>query len=189
MNALPFLCILPLILSTSVLAQSQSALDTSRAHLLRQHYCSDGAFENFNLTCRVTKNTIATTLPELSAFWADYFRDVETITVCVSINNHGGLNESGAVVIYNDKHGDEYTPLMAFDTIKLYSKIPADGSFSFSWVGTSSRRSIFPSGTWTMRGDLFNPIHGSSVYTEVLANGPKRVGEIDTACTPLDEQN
>jgi hypothetical protein len=112
---------------------------------------------------------------------------VETITVCVSINNRGGLNESGAMVIYNDKDGDEYTPLMFFDTVKLYSKLPGDGSFSFSWVGTSSRRSIFSSGAWTMKGELFNPIQGSSVYSEVLANGQKRVGERYTTCTPLEQ--
>ena len=57
----------------------------------------------------------------------------------------------------------------------------------FSWVGTSSRLSIFPSRNWTMRGDLSIPVRGLSAYKEVLVNGQKTIGEIDASCSPLDQ--
>ena len=59
MGRLVFLCVLHLASTVIAFAQSKTPTDdASRDHLLRQYYCGSGAFLNWNLTCKVTKNTI-----------------------------------------------------------------------------------------------------------------------------------
>ena len=178
-----FLCVLLLVLGTSAGAQPQGSPGSSAAPPLWHYYCGSDAKENWNLSCKITKNTIRTNSSD-SDPWADPFRDVQTITVCLAFDNRGGLHEDGATVLYTTKDGDNSTPLTFFDTIKFTSNMTAG---KFSWVGTGSRRSVFQSGNWTMRGDLSMPVRGSSAYKEVLTNGQKTIGEIDASCSPLDQ--
>jgi hypothetical protein len=183
MRRFAFPCVLLLVSGASVCAQPQGSPDSSAAPPLWHYYCGSDAKENWNLSCKITKNTVRTNSSD-SDSWADPFRDVRTITVCLAFDNRGGLHEDTATVLYTTKDGDNSTPLTLFDTIKYASNMNAG---KFSWVGTSSRRSVFPSGNWTMKGDLSIPVRGSSAYKEVLANGQKTMGEIDASCSPLDQ--
>jgi hypothetical protein len=183
MRRFAFPCVLLLVSGASVCAQPQGSPDSSAAPPLWHYYCGSDAKENWNLSCKITKNTVRTNSSD-SDSWADPFRDVQTITVCLAFDNRGGLHEDTATVLYTTKDGDNSTPLTLFDTIKYASNMNAG---KFSWVGTSSRRSVFPSGNWTMKGDLSIPVRGSSAYKEVLANGQKTMGEIDASCSPLDQ--
>jgi hypothetical protein len=179
-----FFCVLLLlVLGASAGAQPQGSSNSSAAPPLWHYYCGSDAKENWNLSCKITKNTIRTNSSD-SDPWADPFRDLQTITVCLAFDNRGGLHEDAATVLYADKDGGNSTPLTFFDTIKFTSNMTTG---KFSWVGTSSRRSVFQSGNWTMRGDLSMPVRGSSAYKEVLTNGQKTIGEIDASCSPLDQ--
>jgi len=178
-----FLYLLLLALGTRAGAQPQGSSDSSAAPPLWHYYCGSDAKENWNLSCKITKNTIRTNSSD-SDPWADPFRDLQAITVCLAFDNRGGLHEDGATVLYTAKDGGNSTPLTFFDTIKFTSNMTTG---KFSWVGTSSRRSVFQSGNWTMRGDLSMPVRGSSAYKEVLTNGQKTIGEIDASCSPLDQ--
>jgi hypothetical protein len=183
MRRFVFVCALPLILSVDASAQPQGRPDSTSAPPLWHYYCGSDAKENWNLNCKIRRNTIARNSSD-SDSWADPFRDVQTVTVCVAFDNRGGLHEDTATVLYTGKDGGNSTPLTFFDTIKFGSNMEAG---KFSWVGTSSRRSIFPSRTWTMRGELSVPARGASAYRELLANGQKTVGEIDATCSPLEQ--
>ncbi len=183
MRRFAFLCVLQLGLVASAGAQPQASPNSSSLPPLSHYYCGSDAKENWNLSCKITKNTILSNSSDNDA-WADPFRDVQTITVCLAFDNRGGLHEDTATVLYATKDGDNSTPLTFFDTIKFSSNMTAG---KFSWVGTSSRRSVFQSGSWTMRGDLSVPARGASAYKEILANGKKTVGEIDASCSPLDQ--
>jgi hypothetical protein len=183
MRKFAFLCVLLLVSGAGAGAQPQGASDSSAAPPLWHYYCGSDAKENWNLSCKITKNTIRTNSTD-SDSWADPFRDVQTITVCLAFDNRGGLHEDAAAVLYSTKDGENSTPLTFFDTIKFASNMTAG---KFSWAGTSSRHSVFQSGNWTMKGDLSVPAHGSSAYKEVLANGKKTIGEIDASCSPLDQ--
>jgi hypothetical protein len=180
MRKFSFLCVLALICSGTADAQQRPS-DASSPPPLWQ--CGSDAKENWNLSCKITRNTIRANSSE-SDSWADPFRNVQTITVCAAFDNRGGLHEDTATVLYPGKDGDHSTPLTFFDTIKLGSNMVRG---RLSWVGTGSRRSIFPSRDWTMRGELSIPDHGSSAYKEVLANGQKTIGEIDASCSPLGQ--
>jgi hypothetical protein len=177
------LCALLLVLDASAGAQPQGAPNSPAASPLWHYYCGSDAKENWNLSCKITKNTIRTNSSDSDA-WADPFRDVQTITVCLAFDNRGGLHEDTATVLYATKDGGNSTPLTFFDTIKYASNMTAG---KFSWVGTNSRRSVFLSGNWTMRGELSIPVRGSPTYREVLANGQKTIGEMDASCSPLDQ--
>jgi hypothetical protein len=179
MRKFSFLCALALICSGTADAQQRP----SDASSPPPWQCGSDAKENWNLSCKITRNTIRANSSE-SDSWADPFRNVQTITVCAAFDNRGGLHEDTATVLYTGKDGDRSTPLTFFDTIKLGSNMVRG---RFSWVGTGSRRSIFPSRDWTMRGELSIPDHGSSVYKEVLANGQKTIGEIDASCSLLEK--
>jgi len=183
MRRFAFLCVLLLVLDASAGAQPQGSSDSSAAPPLWHYYCGSDAKENWNLSCKITRNTIRTNSSD-SDPWADPFRDVQTITVCLAFDNRGGLHEDTATVLYTTKDGGNSTPLTFFDTIKYASNMTTG---KFPWVGTSSRRSVFPSRNWTMRGDLSVPVRGLSAYKEVLANGQKTIGEIDASCSPLDQ--
>jgi hypothetical protein len=183
MRRFAFLCVLQLVLTASAGAQPQGSSSSSAAPPLSHYYCGSDAKENWNLSCKITKNTIRTNSSD-SDPWADPFRDVQAITVCLAFDNRGGLHEDTATVLYATTDGGNSTPLTFFDTIKFNSSMTTG---KFSWVGTSSRRSVFQSGSWTMRGDLSVPARGPSSYKEVLANGRKTIGEIDASCSPLDQ--
>jgi hypothetical protein len=176
----------PILLRFVIITVLSFLLSTSpsRSASLADRNCGSGAYANWNLKCEVTKNTIATNLPESLAY---AFTNIKTITVCASFNNHGGLNDTSISVIYNyaDKtaqEGDEITPLSFFDTVRFKGEYLAD---RFSWVGTSPRRSTGFPGATTMRGRLLNPDAGPSVYAETLAVGQKPIGEMQTSCRPL----
>jgi hypothetical protein len=179
-SILALLCVLSMMAGAR--AQPQGPAASSSTPPLWHYYCGSDAKENWNLTCKITKNTIATNPP--SASWADFFRDLQTITFCAAFDNRGGLHEDSVAVLFSGKDGSNSTPLSFFDTIKFQSNMV---SGKFSWVGTSSRRSVFPSGTFTMRGDLSVPDQGSAVYKESLTNGQKKLGEIDATCRPLEQ--
>ncbi len=180
-----FVCLggILLALDASAGAQPQGSPNASAPPPLWQYYCGSDAKENWNLSCKITKNTVRTNSTD-SDSWADPFRDVQTITVCLAFDNRGGLHEDTATVLYTAKDGGNSTPLTFFDTIKFASSMTTG---KFSWAGTGSRRSVFRSGNWTMKGDLSMPARGPSAYKEVLANGSKTIGEIDASCSPLDQ--
>jgi hypothetical protein len=175
--------VLQLVLGASADAQPQASSSSSAAPPLSHYYCGSDAKENWNLSCKITKNTIRTNSSDNDP-WADPFRDVQTITVCLAFDNRGGLHEDTATVLYATTDDGNSTPLTFFDTIKYASNMTAG---KFSWVGTSSRRSVFQSSNWTMKGDLSVPAKGLATYKEVLANGQKTIGEIDASCSPLDQ--
>jgi hypothetical protein len=183
MRRFAFLCMLLPILNASAGAQPQGSSSSSAASPLSHYYCGSDAKENWNFSCKITKNTIRTNSSD-SDPWADPFRDVQTITVCLAFDNRGGLHEDTATVLYSTKDGGNSTPLTFFDTIKFTSNMTAG---KFSWAGTSARRSVFQSGNWTMKGDLSVPVRGSPAYKEVLTNGQKTIGEMDASCSPLDQ--
>jgi hypothetical protein len=183
MRRFAFLCVLLLVLDASADAQPQGSPNSSAAPPLSQYYCGSDAKENWNLSCKITKNTIRTNSSDNDP-WADPFREVQTITVCLAFDNRGGLHEDTATVLYTTKDGDNSTPLTFFDTIKFASTMTTG---KFSWVGTSSRRSVFQSNNWTMKGTLSMPDKGLSAYKEVLTNGQKTIGEIDASCGPLNQ--
>jgi hypothetical protein len=183
MRRFAFLCVLLLVLDASAGAQPQGSSSSSAAAALSHYYCGSDAKENWNLSCKITKNTVRTNSSD-SDSWAYPFRDVQTITICLAFDNRGGLHEDTATVLYATTDGGNATPLTLFDTIKFASTMTAG---KFSWTGTSSRHSVFPSGSWTMKGDLSVPAKGAPAYKEVLANGQKTMGEIDATCSPLDQ--
>jgi hypothetical protein len=182
MRRLTFVCTLALLWNVTAHAQQPRPAGSPSAPPLSQYYCGSDAKENWNLSCKITKNTILANSSD-SDSWADPFRDVQTITVCLAFDNRGGLHEDTATVLYTGKEGDNSTPLTFFDTVKFSSNMVAG---KFSWAGTSSRH-ILPSRDWTMKGDLSMPDHGASTYKEVLANGRKTMGEIDASCSPLPQ--
>jgi hypothetical protein len=183
MRRFALLCVLQLVLGASAGAQPQGSSNSSAVPPLSHYYCGSDAKENWNLSCKITKNTVRTNSTDNDP-WADPFRDVQTITVCLAFDNRGGLHEDTATVLYATTDDGNSTPLTFFDTIKYASNMTTG---KFSWVGTSSRRSVFQSGNWTMKGDLSVPAKGLATYKEVLANGQKTIGEIDASCSPLDQ--
>jgi hypothetical protein len=134
--------------------------------------CGEYAHESWNLTCKIDKNT-----------FKDYlFQDIQSITICASFNNHGGLNVP-ATIIYNHAGGEQSMPAELFDTVKFQGII----SDRFSWIGTSPRDWGQPG--WKMRGELLyysRPQGSSGSYTETLSNGQRPVGEIRATCSNLN---
>jgi hypothetical protein len=122
----------PAILAASAVAQPQGSSNSSAAPPLSHYYCGSDAKENWNLSCKITRNTVRTNSSD-SGPWADPFRDIQTITVCLAFDNRGGLHEDTVTVLYTTKDGSNSTPLTFFDTIKYASNMTTG---NFSWVGT-----------------------------------------------------
>ncbi len=108
--------------------------------------CTDSAFENWNLTCKIDKNTFQKVDPD--QYWADRFKKIKSITVCAGFDNHGGF-EPPAIIVYNHSDGGQEKPTDFFDTVKFRGNLVDE---KFSWVGSGAR--YFPSSAWTMRGQL-----------------------------------
>jgi hypothetical protein len=144
--------------------------------------CGHGAYEDWNLTCKIDKNTFNNVEP--NGFWADPFRDIQSITICASFHNHGGLNVP-ATVVYNYKEDRQFVPTQLFDTVKFQGSLVGE---KMSWTGTSPRLVPIWGSAWRMRGDLSHDSKADSfVYTEVLSNGQRPIGEIQTTCRYLED--
>ena len=140
--------------------------------------CGYGGFENWNLTCKIDKNTFKSAGPYDS--WADSFKDIQSITICASFSNRGNLSVP-AIIVHNYKEGGQSKPTDLFDTVKFQGKLVDE---KFSWVGSGPR--YLPSSAWTMRGQLLRGSgHKSFIYTETLSNGRRTVGEIRATCSYL----
>ena len=110
------------------------SVSISRADVIvYKESCGHYAFEDWNLTCKIDKNTFNNSGP--NDFWADPFRDLQSITICASFHNHGGLN-APATIVYNYKDGKQSIPTGLFDTVKFQGSLLAE---KMSWVGTSPR--------------------------------------------------
>ena len=62
--------------------------------------CGHYAFEDWNLTCKIDKNTFNNKGTE--DFWAERLSDLQSITICASFHNRGKLN-SPATIVHNYK--------------------------------------------------------------------------------------
>jgi len=142
--------------------------------------CGHYAHEDWILTCKVAKNTFANMVP----FAGGPFTELQSITICASFNNHGGLN-APATVIYNYKNRDQEqdTPLHFFDTVKFQGNLIAK---KMSWVGTSPRGVVW-SPAWRMRGELIQIGQDSITYTETLLSGQRPIAEIRSTCSYLED--
>ena len=49
--------------------------------------CGHYAYEDWNLTCKINKNTFEDVRG--AEFWAGPFRGLQSITICASFHNHG----------------------------------------------------------------------------------------------------
>jgi hypothetical protein len=142
--------------------------------------CGHYAFEDWNLTCKIDKNTLQNT--GSAELW-NPFRDPQSITICASFHNRGGLN-SPATIVYNYKDGKQSMPVGLFDTVKFQGNLV---TVKLSWVGTSPRLVWTPS--WRMRGELrLDSRQDSFTYTETLLNGQRSVGEIRATCNHLEDK-
>jgi hypothetical protein len=141
--------------------------------------CGDYAFEAWNLTCKIDRNT-------LNQLWADPFRDLQSITICAYFNNRGGLNVP-ATIIHNRTGGEQSMPTELFDTVKFHGGLLAGATGEIGWVGTSPR---FAPKTWTMRGELVatNRRQDLFTYTETLSKGQLAAGEIRATCSKLEDK-
>ena len=144
--------------------------------------CSWEAFENWNLICKVNKNTFTSSEP--SVWFADAFRDLKSITVCVSFTNRGGLNVP-AVIVHNYSDGSQSKPTELFDTVKFRGNVAPS---KMSWIGTSPRGVPTSAANWSMRSDLLETGNqGPFVYAETLSNGQRIIGEIRATCSFLED--
>ena len=134
--------------------------------------CGYDAHDNWNLTCKVERNTVK-----------EYpFERTKSITLCAGFDNHGGFN-SPATIVHNDNEGNQSKPTDAFDTVKFQG---SEVTNSVTWVGTGSRRTP----GWTMRGEfrLAGADKISGTYTETLWLGQRQIGEIRSTCTQIPEE-
>jgi hypothetical protein len=143
--------------------------------------CGHYAFEDWNLTCKIDKNTFNN--KGTDDFWAEPFSDIQSITICASFNNRGRLN-GAATIVYNYKDGKQSMPVGLFDTVKFQGSLITD---KLTWVGTSPRLVWSPS--WKMRGELrLDGRQDSFSYTETLLNGQRSLGEIRATCSYLEDK-
>lgn len=142
--------------------------------------CGHDAFEAWNLTCTIDKNTFNA---DPSDFRTAAFKDIRSITLCASFNNGGGLN-APATIIHNYSDGRQSKPTELFDTVKFQGGLTAN---RVSWVGTSPR--FAPASTsWSMRADLLQSGRQNSfTYTETLLNGKQAIGEMRASCNFLED--
>lgn len=152
--------------------------------LVYKKSCGNDAKENWNLTCKIDRNTYNNTDRDKD-FWADPFRDLQSITICASFHNRGGLNVPSTIV-YNYKDDPQSQPTDLFDTVKFQGNLVAE---KMSWVGTSPRLTSDWTPAWRMQGELFrNSRPNSFTYAETLSNGQRLVGEIRATCSYLDDR-
>lgn len=144
--------------------------------------CSWEMFENWNLICKVNKNTFISN--ESSVWFANAFRDLKSITVCVSFTNRGGLNVP-AVIVHNYSDGSQSKPTELFDTVKFRGDVAPS---KMSWIGTGPRGVPASAANWSVRADLFRTgDQGPFVYSETLSNGQRIIGEIRATCSFLED--
>lgn len=143
--------------------------------------CGHDGFEDWNLTCKIDKNTF-TAAP--SDFRTTAFREIRSITICASFNNGGGLNVP-ATIVHNYNDGRQSKPTELFDTVKFQGGLTAN---RVSWVGTSLRLVPAETRAWSMRADLLQTGRQNSfAYTETLLNGLRPLGEIRASCSFLED--
>jgi hypothetical protein len=136
---------------------------------------------NWSVRCQVTKTPAVS---ESSPFYWFLHERGKTITLCASFDNHGGFNESSATVTYLDKEGDEVTPFSFFETGRIRGRLFPD---RLSWVGTGPRHNLgFPTAT-KMNGSLSFSSPDSMSYSEMLFDGQKVIGGIQTSCSPVEQ--
>lgn len=144
--------------------------------------CGWDAFENWNLICRINKNTFSSSEP--SVLFANAFRNLKSITVCVSFTNRGGLNVP-AIIVHNYDDGSQSKPTELFDTVKFRGNVAPS---KMSWIGTSPRGVPTSAANWSVRADLFRTgDQGPFVYSETLSNGQRIIGEIQATCSFLED--
>ena len=147
-----------------------------------REFCSWEAFENWNLTCKINKNTFISNEP--SVLFRNVFRDLKSITVCVSFTNRGGLNVP-AIIVHNHNDGSQSKPAELFDTVKFRGNVAPS---KMSWIGTSPRNVPTSSANWSVRADLFqSDEQGPFAYSETLSNGQRSIGEIQATCSFLED--
>jgi hypothetical protein len=121
---------------------------SSRADVIvYKEACGHDGFEDWNLTCKIDKNTFTT---DSSDFRTAAFKDIKSITICASFSNGGGLNVP-ATIVHNYNDGRQSKPTELFDTVKFRGGLPAN---RVSWVGTSPRLVPAETRAWSMRADL-----------------------------------
>jgi hypothetical protein len=155
---------------------------SSRAEVtVYKEACGHYAFEDWNLTCKIDKNTFSI---DPSDFRTAAFKEIRSITVCASFNNGGRLNVP-ATIVHNYNDGRQSKPTELFDTVKFLGSLTAN---RMSWVGTGPR--LVPAWTpaWNVRADLLQTGRQSSfAYTETLLNGQRPIGEIRASCSFLED--
>jgi hypothetical protein len=151
---------------------------SSRAEVIvYREACGHDGFEDWNLTCKINKNTVAAGPNEL---WTSAFKEIKSITICASFNNGGGLNVP-ATIVHNYNDGRQSKPTELFDTVRFQGSLTTNG---ISWVGTGPR--LAPASSWNMRADLLQTGR-QYAYTETLLNGQRPIGEIRTSCSFLED--
>jgi hypothetical protein len=154
---------------------------SSRADVIvYKEACGHDGFEDWNLTCKIDKNTFTA---DPSDFRTTAFREIRSITICASFNNGGGLNVP-ATIVHNYNDGRQSKPTELFDTVKFQGGLTTN---RLSWVGTSLRLVPAETRTWSMRADLLQTGRQNSfAYTETLLNGQRPLGEIRASCSFLE---
>lgn len=155
---------------------------SSRANVtVYKEACGHDAFEAWNLTCKIDKNTFNA---DPTDFRTAAFKDIRSITICASFNNGGGLNVP-ATIVHNFSDGRQSNPTELFDTVKFQGGLAANG---FSWVGTAPRFAVPDGRSWSMRADVLQSGRQNSFsYTETLLNGKRAMGEIRASCSFLED--
>ncbi|WFU81328.1 hypothetical protein QA645_00825 [Bradyrhizobium sp. CIAT3101] len=155
---------------------------SSRAEVIvYKEACGHDAFENWNLTCKIERNTFTA---DPSDYRSAAFKDIRSITICASFNNGGGLNVP-ATIVHNYGDGRQSKPTELFDTVRFEGGLT---THRVSWAGTNPR--LVPAGTpaWSMRADLLQTGRQNSfTYTETLLNGQRPIGEIRASCSFLED--
>ncbi|WP_038378485.1 hypothetical protein [Bradyrhizobium elkanii] len=152
---------------------------SSRAEVIvYKEACGHDAFEDWNLTCKIERNTF-TAAP--SDFRSAAFKDLRSITICASFNNSGGLNVP-ATIVHNYGDGWQSKPTELFDTVRFQGSLTTN---RISWVGTGPRLAPASSPSWSMRADLLQTDRHFA-YTETLLNGQRPIGEIRASCSFLE---
>lgn len=152
---------------------------SSRAEVtVYKEACGHDAFEDWNLTCKIERNTFTA---DPSDFRSAAFKDIRSITICASFNNGGGLNVP-ATIVHNYGDGRQSKPTELFDTVRFQGSLTTN---RISWVGTGPRLTPASPPSWSMRADLLQTGRHFA-YTETLLNGQRPIGEIRASCSLLE---
>lgn len=144
--------------------------------------CSWDGFENWNLVCPITKNTLVRS--GLGAPFIAAYTDLKSVTVCASFSNGGGLNLP-ATVVHDYSDGSQSKPTELFDTVKFHDDVEMG---KMSWTGTGPRNASPSASSFVVRSFLSRTsAKGPFFYTEVVFNAQKVIGEIQASCRPLDD--